>query len=336
MTEGNFTDYVKVFVTSGNGGKGSVHLHKEKFIAKGGPDGGDGGRGGHIIIRGNKNLWTLIHFKFQKHFRAGHGGDGGRSRSTGADGQDVYLDVPLGTIVKDVITDEVLFEITFDKEEVIVLKGGKGGLGNWHFRSATNQTPRYAQPGIPGEEKEILLELKVLADVGLVGFPNAGKSTLLSAITSAKPKIGDYPFTTLKPNLGIVQYRDFQSFVIADIPGIIEGASEGKGLGHYFLRHIERNSILLFLIPADSKNIINEYHILLNELKKYNPQLLDKERIIAISKTDMLDDELQNAIEKEIQNAHLDIPYLFISSVAQKGLVELKDKLWHLLQKSSV
>ena len=336
MTEGNFTDYVKVFVTSGNGGKGSVHLHKEKFIAKGGPDGGDGGRGGHIIIRGNKNLWTLIHFKFQKHFRAGHGGDGGRSRSTGADGQDVYLDVPLGTIVKDVITNEVLFEITFDKEEVIVLKGGKGGLGNWHFRSATNQTPRYAQPGIPGEEKEILLELKVLADVGLVGFPNAGKSTLLSAITSAKPKIGDYPFTTLKPNLGIVQYRDFQSFVIADIPGIIEGASEGKGLGHYFLRHNERNSILLFLIPADSKNIIDEYHILLNELKKYNPQLLDKERIIAISKTDMLDDELQNAIEKEIQNAHLDIPYLFISSVAQKGLVELKDKLWHLLQKSSV
>ena len=336
MTEGNFTDYVKVFVTSGNGGKGSVHLHKEKFIAKGGPDGGDGGRGGHIIIRGNKNLWTLIHFKFQKHFRAGHGGDGGRSRSTGADGQDVYLDVPLGTIVKDVITNEVLFEITFDKEEVIVIKGGKGGLGNWHFRSATNQTPRYAQPGIPGEEKEILLELKVLADVGLVGFPNAGKSTLLSAITSAKPKIGDYPFTTLKPNLGIVQYRDFQSFVIADIPGIIEGASEGKGLGHYFLRHIERNSILLFLIPADSKNIIDEYHILLNELKKYNPQLLDKERIIAISKTDMLDDELQNAIEKEIQNAHLDIPYLFISSVAQKGLVELKDKLWHLLQKSSV
>lgn len=336
MTEGNFTDYVKVFVTSGNGGKGSVHLHKEKFIAKGGPDGGDGGRGGHIIIRGNKNLWTLIHFKFQKHFRAGHGGDGGKSRSTGADGQDVYLDVPLGTIVKDVITNEVLFEITFDKEEVIVLKGGKGGLGNWHFRSATNQTPRYAQPGIPGEEKEILLELKVLADVGLVGFPNAGKSTLLSAITSAKPKIGDYPFTTLKPNLGIVQYRDFQSFVIADIPGIIEGASEGKGLGHYFLRHIERNSILLFLIPADSKNIIDEYHILLNELKKYNPQLLDKERIIAISKTDMLDDELQNAIEKEIQNANLDIPYLFISSVAQKGLVELKDKLWHLLQKSSV
>ena len=336
MTEGNFTDYVKVFVTSGNGGKGSVHLHKEKFIAKGGPDGGDGGRGGHIIIRGNKNLWTLIHFKFQKHFRAGHGGDGGRSRSTGADGQDVYLDVPLGTIVKDVITNEVLFEITFDKEEVIVLKGGKGGLGNWHFRSATNQTPRYAQPGIPGEEKEILLELKVLADVGLVGFPNAGKSTLLSAITSAKPKIGDYPFTTLKPNLGIVQYRDFQSFVIADIPGIIEGASEGKGLGHYFLRHIERNSILLFLIPADSKNIIDEYHILLNELKKYNPQLLDKERIIAISKTDMLDDELQDAIENEIQNAHLDIPYLFISSVAQKGLVELKDKLWHLLQKSSV
>ncbi|MDO4881652.1 MAG: GTPase ObgE [Capnocytophaga sp.] len=336
MTEGNFTDYVKVFVTSGNGGKGSAHLHKEKFVAKGGPDGGDGGRGGHIIIRGNKNLWTLIHFKFQKHFRAGHGGDGGSSRSTGADGQDVYLDVPLGTIIKDAITDEVLSEITFDKEEVIILKGGKGGLGNWHFRSATNQTPRYAQPGISGEEKELLLELKVLADVGLVGFPNAGKSTLLSAITSAKPKIGDYPFTTLKPNLGIVQYRDFQSFVIADIPGIIEGASEGKGLGHYFLRHIERNSILLFLIPADSKNIAEEYHILLNELKKYNPQLLDKERIMAVSKSDMLDEELQKAIEKEVQEANIGIPYLFISSVAQKGLTELKDKLWHLLQKSSV
>ena len=289
-----------------------------------------------VAMEDEEDTLLFVEIKIFGHFRAGHGGDGGRSRSTGADGQDVYLDVPLGTIVKDVITNEVLFEITFDKEEVIVLKGGKGGLGNWHFRSATNQTPRYAQPGIPGEEKEILLELKVLADVGLVGFPNAGKSTLLSAITSAKPKIGDYPFTTLKPNLGIVQYRDFQSFVIADIPGIIEGASEGKGLGHYFLRHIERNSILLFLIPADSKNIIDEYHILLNELKKYNPQLLDKERIIAISKTDMLDDELQNAIEKEIRNANLDIPYLFISSVAQKGLVELKDKLWHLLQKSSV
>lgn len=331
MTEGNFTDYVKVFVASGNGGRGSVHLHREKFVAKGGPDGGDGGRGGHIIIRGNKNLWTLIHFKFQKHFRAGHGEGGGANRSTGADGQDVYLDVPLGTIVKNALTNEVLFEITEDKQEIIALKGGKGGLGNWHFRTATNQTPRYAQPGISGEEMELLLELKVLADVGFVGFPNAGKSTLLSVITSAKPKIGDYPFTTLKPNLGIVEYRDYQSFVVADIPGIIEGAAEGKGLGHYFLRHIERNSVLLFLIPADSKDIIEEYHILLNELKKYNPELLDKDRIIAISKSDMLDDELTAEIEKEIRPALGNIPYLFISSVSGKGIQQLKDILWKMI-----
>ena len=331
MTEGNFTDYVKVFVASGNGGRGSVHLHREKFVAKGGPDGGDGGRGGHVIIRGNKNLWTLIHFKFQKHFRAGHGEGGGANRSTGADGQDVYLDVPLGTIVKNALTDEVLFEITEDKQEIIALKGGKGGLGNWHFRTATNQTPRYAQPGISGEEMELLLELKVLADVGFVGFPNAGKSTLLSVITSAKPKIGDYPFTTLKPNLGIVEYRDYQSFVVADIPGIIEGAAEGKGLGHYFLRHIERNSVLLFLIPADSKDIIEEYHILLNELKKYNPELLDKDRIIAISKSDMLDDELTAEIEKEIRPALGNIPYLFISSVSGKGIQQLKDILWKMI-----
>ena len=331
MTEGNFTDYVKVFVASGNGGRGSVHLHREKFVAKGGPDGGDGGRGGHIIIRGNKNLWTLIHFKFQKHFRAGHGEGGGANRSTGADGQDVFLEVPLGTIVKNALTDEVLFEITEDKQEIIALKGGKGGLGNWHFRTATNQTPRYAQPGISGEEMELLLELKVLADVGFVGFPNAGKSTLLSVITSAKPKIGDYPFTTLKPNLGIVEYRDYQSFVVADIPGIIEGAAEGKGLGHYFLRHIERNSVLLFLIPADSKDIIEEYHILLNELKKYNPELLDKDRIIAISKSDMLDDELTAEIEKEIRPALGNIPYLFISSVSGKGIQQLKDILWKMI-----
>ena len=331
MTEGNFTDYVKVFVASGNGGRGSVHLHREKFVAKGGPDGGDGGRGGHVIIRGNKNLWTLIHFKFQKHFRAGHGEGGGANRSTGADGQDVFLEVPLGTIVKNALTDEVLFEITEDKQEIIALKGGKGGLGNWHFRTATNQTPRYAQPGISGEEMELLLELKVLADVGFVGFPNAGKSTLLSVITSAKPKIGDYPFTTLKPNLGIVEYRDYQSFVVADIPGIIEGAAEGKGLGHYFLRHIERNSVLLFLIPADSKDIIEEYHILLNELKKYNPELLDKDRIIAISKSDMLDDELTAEIEKEIRPALGNIPYLFISSVSGKGIQQLKDILWKMI-----
>lgn len=331
MTEGNFTDYVKVFAASGNGGRGSVHLHREKFVAKGGPDGGDGGRGGHVIIRGNKNLWTLIHFKFQKHFRAGHGEGGGANRSTGADGQDVFLEVPLGTIVKNALTDEVLFEITEDKQEIIALKGGKGGLGNWHFRTATNQTPRYAQPGISGEEMELLLELKVLADVGFVGFPNAGKSTLLSVITSAKPKIGDYPFTTLKPNLGIVEYRDYQSFVVADIPGIIEGAAEGKGLGHYFLRHIERNSVLLFLIPADSKDIIEEYHILLNELKKYNPELLDKDRIIAISKSDMLDDELTADIEKEIRPALGNIPYLFISSVSGKGIQQLKDILWKMI-----
>lgn len=331
MTEGNFTDYVKVFVASGNGGKGSVHLHREKFVAKGGPDGGDGGRGGHVIVRGNKNLWTLIHFKFQKHFRAGHGEGGGASRSTGADGQDVYLEVPLGTIVKNALTDEILFEITEDKQEVIALRGGKGGLGNWHFRTATNQTPRYAQPGIPGEEMELLLELKVLADVGFVGFPNAGKSTLLSVITSAKPKIGDYPFTTLKPNLGIVEHRDFQSFVVADIPGIIEGAAEGKGLGHYFLRHIERNSTLLFLIPADSKDIIEEYHILLNELKEYNPELLDKDRLIAISKSDMLDEELTTEIEREIKPALKDVPFLFISSVSGKGIQKLKDTLWQMI-----
>lgn len=333
MTEGNFTDYVKVFVASGNGGKGSMHLHREKFVAKGGPDGGDGGRGGHIIVRGNKNLWTLIHFKFQKHFRAGHGESGGASRSTGADGKDVYLEVPLGTIVKNALTDEVLFEITEDKQEVIALRGGKGGLGNWHFRSATNQTPRYAQSGIPGEEMELLLELKILADVGFVGFPNAGKSTLLSVITSAKPKIGDYPFTTLKPNLGIVEYRDFQSFVVADIPGIIEGAAEGKGLGHYFLRHIERNSTLLFLIPADSKDIVEEYHILLKELKEYNPELLDKDRLIAISKSDMLDEELTSEIEKEIKPALKGIPFLFISSVSGKGISQLKDTLWKMINK---
>ncbi|EID74611.1 GTPase ObgE [Imtechella halotolerans] len=331
MTEGNFTDYVKVLVASGNGGKGSSHLHREKFVEKGGPDGGDGGRGGHIILRGNENLWTLIHFKYQRHFKAGHGEHGGSSRSTGADGADVFLEVPLGTVVKDFETDQVLFEITTHGEERIVAQGGKGGLGNWHFRTATNQTPRYAQPGIQGEERELLLELKLLADVGLVGFPNAGKSTLLSVITSAKPKIADYPFTTLKPNLGIVQYRDFKSFVIADIPGIIEGAAEGKGLGHYFLRHIERNSTLLFLIPADSKDISEEYEILLNELQKYNPELLDKERLVAISKSDMLDGELKELMKRELDMYFGKTPYLFISSVAQQGIQELKDRLWLML-----
>ncbi len=331
MTEGNFVDYVKISVASGNGGKGSAHLHREKYVSKGGPDGGDGGRGGHIILRGNESLWTLLSFKFKRHFKAGHGEHGSKSRSTGADGPDVYLDVPLGTVVKDLETGEVLFEITEHGQEKIAAEGGKGGRGNWHFKTATNQTPRYAQPGIPGKEQELTLELKVLADVGLVGFPNAGKSTLLSVLTSAKPKIADYPFTTLKPNLGIVQYRDFKSFVMADIPGIIEGAAEGKGLGHYFLRHIERNSILLFLIPADSVDVSQEYEILLNELRKYNPEMLDKNRLVAISKADMLDEELMDEMRKEVKKDLGDIPFLFISSVSQYGLQNLKDKLWSLL-----
>lgn len=330
MTEGNFVDYVKMNVQSGNGGKGSMHLHREKYIAKGGPDGGDGGRGGHVIIRGNENLWTLFHLKFKKHIRAGHGGHGGASRSTGADGEDVYVDVPLGTVVRNAESNEILFEITENGEERLVVEGGKGGLGNWHFKTSTNQTPRYSQPGIPLEERDILLELKILADVGLVGFPNAGKSTLLSVITSAKPKIADYEFTTLKPNLGIVEYHDFQTFVMADIPGIIEGAAEGKGLGHYFLRHIERNSVLLFLIPADAKDILEQYEILLDELRRYNPEMLDKDRFIAISKSDMLDAELQAELKKELDQS-LPVDYMFISAVAQKGIPELKDKLWKML-----
>jgi GTP-binding protein len=328
MTEGNFVDYIKIFAASGKGGKGSVHLHREKFIQKGGPDGGDGGRGGHVIVRGNVGMWTLIHLKFKKHFKAEHGGGGSKSRSTGKNGDDIYIDVPLGTIVRDGETQEILFEITEDKEEKILVEGGMGGLGNWNFKSSTNQTPRYAQPGVDGQENWFQLELKLLADVGLVGFPNAGKSTLLSVLTSAKPKIADYAFTTLKPNLGIVEYRDFQSFVMADIPGIIEGAAEGKGLGHRFLRHIERNSTLLFLIAADSDDIKKEYEILLNELKKHNPELLDKDRLLAVSKSDMLDDELKAEIKKDMPK---DIPHLFISSVAQTGLVELKDKLWKML-----
>ena len=289
MVEGNFVDYVKIHANSGKGGKGSAHLHREKYVAKGGPDGGDGGRGGHVIVRGNKNLWTLYHLKFKKHFKADHGGDGGASRSTGKDGEDVYIDVPLGTIIRNAETQEIVFEITTENTEQILLEGGMGGLGNWNFRSSTNQTPRYAQPGIDALDGWYQLELKLLADVGLVGFPNAGKSTLLSVVTAAKPKIADYAFTTLKPNLGIVEYRDFQTFVMADIPGIIEGASEGKGLGHRFLRHIERNSTLLFLIPADSADIKKEYAILLNELQQHNPELLDKNRLLAISKSDMLD-----------------------------------------------
>ncbi|MEQ5789994.1 GTPase ObgE [Muricauda sp. NFXS6] len=331
MTEGNFVDYVKVHISSGNGGKGSAHLRREKYVAKGGPDGGDGGRGGHVIVKGNKNLWTLVHFKFKKHFKAGHGEHGSKSRSTGADGEDVYMEVPLGTVVRDTETNEILFEITEDGEEKIVLEGGMGGLGNWHFKSATNQTPRYAQPGIKGQEGHLTLELKVLADVGLVGFPNAGKSTLLSVMTSAKPKIANYEFTTLKPNLGIVEYRDFQSFVMADIPGIIEGAAEGKGLGHYFLRHIERNATLLFLIPADSKDVSQEYQILLDELRRYNPELLDKERLVAISKCDMLDQELIDEMDADMKEDFKDVPYTFISSVSGLGIQQLKDRLWKLL-----
>lgn len=328
MTEGNFVDYIKIYASSGKGGRGSAHLHREKYIAKGGPDGGDGGRGGHIILRGDKNMWTLFHLKFKRHFRAEHGGDGSSSRSTGHDGADIIIPVPLGTIIRDADTDEILYEVIEDGQEIILLEGGKGGRGNWHFKSPTNQTPRYAQPGIDGQEGWYRIELKVLADVGLVGFPNAGKSTLLSVITAAKPKIADYAFTTLKPNLGIVEYRNHQSFVMADIPGIIEGAAEGKGLGHHFLRHIERNSTLLFLIPADSEDIKKEYEILLNELRKHNPELLDKDRLLAISKSDMLDDELKEEIKQDLPEG---IEALFISSVAQQGLMELKDKLWQML-----
>ena len=321
-----------MYVCSGNGGKGSMHLHREKYITKGGPDGGDGGRGGHIIVKGNQNLWTLHNLKFKKHFRAGHGAHGSKSRSTGADGNDVYIDVPLGTVVKDNETNNMLFEITTHDQELILCHGGMGGRGNWHFKSSTNQTPRYAQPGMPGVEKNVTIELKILADVGLVGFPNAGKSTLLSVISAAKPKIADYEFTTLKPNLGIVECRDYQSFVMADIPGIIEGAAEGKGLGHYFLRHIERNSILLFLIPADANDIRKQYDILLDELKRYNPEMLDKERLVAISKSDLLDNELKTELKAELDKA-LPVDYLFISSITQTGIVDLKDLLWEQLNK---
>ncbi len=331
MTEGNFVDYIKIYCTSGNGGKGSVHLHREKFITKGGPDGGDGGRGGHIYVRGSSNLWTLFHLKFKQHFRAGHGGHGSKNRSTGADGEDLYIDVPLGTVIRDFETKDILFELTDDGEAVILCEGGKGGLGNWHFRSPTNQTPRYAQPGIPLEEKTVILELKILADVGLVGFPNAGKSTLLAAITAAKPKIADYEFTTLKPNLGIVAYRDYQSFVMADIPGIIEGAAEGRGLGHYFLRHIERNAVLLFMIPSDSKDIRESYDVLLDELRRYNPEMLDKQRFVAISKCDLLDEELRDELTAQLKE-ELPVPFMLISAIAQQGLMELKDKLWLALQ----
>jgi len=324
MASDNFVDYVKIHCKSGNGGGGSTHFRREKYIPLGGPDGGDGGRGGHVILRGNKQLWTLLHLKFKKHIKAGHGAHGAGNLKTGSQGEDVYIEVPLGTLAKDGETGEVFFEITQDGEEYIIQRGGMGGMGNNFFKSPTNQTPRYAQPGEEGLEGWKILEMKILADVGLVGFPNAGKSTLLSVITAAKPEIGDYPFTTLRPNLGIVSYRDHRSFVMADIPGIIEGAHAGKGLGLRFLRHIERNSLLLFMIPADSDDIKKEYNILLNELKQYNPELLHKERLLAITKSDMLDEELVIALKKDLPK----IPYVFISSVAQQGLVELKDLIW--------
>jgi GTPase len=327
MSGSNFVDYIKIFCRSGNGGAGSVHFRREKFIPKGGPDGGDGGRGGHIILRGDNQMWTLLHLKYKRHIFAENGESGGHQQSTGASGKDIIIEVPLGTIAKNDETGEFLFEITSHGEEKILAKGGRGGQGNTHFKSATNQTPRYAQPGEPGIEASFILELKILADVGLVGFPNAGKSTLLSVVSAAKPKIADYPFTTLVPNLGIVSYRDGKSFVMADIPGIIEGAHEGKGLGIRFLRHIERNSILLFVIPADTKNIKEEYEILLNELKMYNPDLLDKNRVLAISKTDLLDEELIAEIRKDLP----DMPRVFISSVTGLGLNTLKDMLWKVL-----
>ena len=336
MTEANFVDYVKLNVKSGNGGKGSVHLHREKYITKGGPDGGNGGRGGHIIIRANPNLWTLYSFKFKKHFMAGHGGDGSKNRSSGAQGKDVFIEVPLGTVVKNSDTNAVLFEIVEPEQEFILLKGGKGGLGNWNFKSSTNQTPRYAQPGTSGEELEVTLELKVLADVGLVGFPNAGKSTLLAALTAAKPKIADYEFTTLKPNLGIVPYRNFQSFVMADIPGIIEGASQGKGLGHYFLRHIERNAVLLFMIPADTPDVKKHFDILFKELKTYNPELIDKAYIVALSKCDLLDEELKSEYLEEMKKNFGEIPHCMISAVDQSGLPHLKDIVWKILNPAHV
>ncbi|PKP42023.1 MAG: GTPase ObgE [Bacteroidetes bacterium HGW-Bacteroidetes-10] len=330
MSNSNFVDYVRLFCASGNGGKGSMHLHREKFVAKGGPDGGNGGRGGHVILRGNSQYWTLIHLKYRKHIKADHGEAGSGALCTGAEGKDIYLDVPLGTVAKVAETGEILFEITEQGEERIIVKGGRGGMGNAFFKSATNQTPRYSQPGEPGEENWFILELKLLADVGLVGFPNAGKSTLLSAVSSARPKIADYAFTTLEPSLGIVECRDMKSFVMADIPGIIEGAHTGRGLGLRFLRHIERNSMLLFMIPADSKDIKTEYKILLNELKQYNPELLIKDRILAISKSDLLDEELEKEIKKTLPRK---IPHVFISSVTGKGITQMKDMLWDALNK---
>lgn len=328
MPSSNFIDQIRVFVKSGSGGAGSAHFRREKFVPKGGPDGGDGGRGGHVILRGNSQLWTLLHLKYKKHIIASPGNPGEGMSRTGADGEDAIIEVPLGTIARNENSKKILAEVTKDGEEIILLKGGQGGLGNQHFKSSTNQAPRYAQPGESGEEDHIILELKILADVGLVGFPNAGKSTLLSVISAAKPEIADYPFTTITPNLGVVSHRDDKSFVVADIPGIIEGAAEGKGLGTRFLRHIERNSILLFLIPCDAKDINEEYEILLKELRNHNPELLDKKRVLAISKIDLIDEELEEELKKDLPP---EINTVLISSITQKGISKLKDILWESL-----
>ena len=332
MAESNFVDYVKIYCRSGKGGRGSSHFRREKYIPKGGPDGGDGGRGGHIYLRGNRNYWTLLHLKYERHILATNGESGSAKRSSGKDGEDRIIEVPCGTVVYDADTGEYLCDVTEDGQQVMLLKGGRGGLGNFNFKTSTNQAPRYAQPGEPAQERTIIMQLKLLADVGLVGFPNAGKSTLLSVVSAAKPKIANYPFTTLEPNLGIVSYRDNRSFVMADIPGIIEGASEGKGLGLRFLRHIERNSLLLFMVPADTDDIRKEYEILSNELEKYNPDLLDKPRVLAITKSDLLDDELIEALSVDLPEG---IPHLFISAVAGMGITELKDLLWKALNEES-
>ena len=332
MAESNFVDYVKICCRSGKGGRGSMHMHRAKYIPNGGPDGGDGGRGGHVFLRGNHNYWTLLHLRYERHVFATHGGNGGKSGSTGADGEDRYIDVPCGTVVYNAETGEYICDVTEDGQVVMLLKGGRGGMGNKHFATSTNQAPRFAQPGEPMRELTIILELKLLADVGLVGFPNAGKSTLLSALSSARPKIAGYPFTTLEPSLGIVSYRDGQSFVMADIPGIIEGAAEGRGLGLRFLRHIERNSLLLFMVPGNTDDIRKEYEVLLNEVRMFNPELLDKQRVLAITKTDLLDDELQQMLSEDLPD---DLPHVFISAVANKGLTELKDVLWQALNSES-
>ena len=332
MAESNFVDYVKIYCRSGKGGRGSSHFRREKYIPKGGPDGGDGGRGGHIYLRGNRNYWTLLHLKYERHILATNGESGSAKRSSGKDGEDRIIEVPCGTVVYDADTGEYLCDVTEDGQQVMLLKGGRGGLGNFNFKTSTNQAPRYAQPGEPAQERTIIMQLKLLADVGLVGFPNAGKSTLLSVVSAAKPKIANYPFTTLEPNLGIVSYRDNRSFVMADIPGIIEGASEGKGSGLRFLRHIERNSLLLFMVPADTDDIRKEYEILSNELEKYNPDLLDKPRVLAITKSDLLDDELIEALSADLPEG---IPHLFISAVAGMGITELKDLLWKALNEES-